>query len=55
MNSNNVVFKKSEVVFRTKEPVRKQDLGIMEVKDANKMKFFGTSSMACRVVVFNPA
>jgi hypothetical protein len=55
MNSNNVVFKKREVVFGTKEPVRKQDLGITEVKEASKKMFFGTAGMACRVVVFNPA
>ena len=47
MNRNNVVFRK-------KEPARKQDLGIMEVKDSNKMKFFIPNSVACRVV-FKPA
>ena len=47
MNRNNVVFRK-------KEPVRKQDLGIMEVKDANKMKFLIPNIVACRVV-FKPA
>ncbi len=48
MNRNNVVFRK-------KEPVRKQALGIAEVKDANKMKFLiPDTGVACRVV-FKPA
>ncbi len=47
MNRNNVVFRK-------KEPVQKQGLGIAEIKDANKMKFFIPNQMVCRVV-FTPA
>jgi len=47
MNRNNVVFRKKELV-------RKQGLGITEIKDSNKMKFFIPNSVACRVV-FKPA
>jgi len=45
---------RNKVVFTRKEPVRKQDLGIVEVKDANKMKFLIPNVVACRVV-FKPA
>jgi len=45
---------RNKVVFTRKEPVRKQDLGITELKDTNKMKFFIPNQIQCRVV-FKPA
>lgn len=47
MNSNKVESKRQA-------PVRRQDLGIKEVRDSSKMKFLIPDSVACRVV-FKPA
>lgn len=43
-----------KVESKRQAPVRRQDLGIKEVKDSNKMEFLIPNTVTCRVV-FKPA